>query len=85
MRKEISNNNLEEPKMSPVFKTLLNASIWILFIKGVLVALVTIFTFGRAYLNGEPTPMVGVLACVAGTFAFTMACVAIWIRRKIEL
>jgi hypothetical protein len=70
--------------MSPVFKTLVNISIWILFTKGILIALVTLYTFGRVYLNGEGTPMVGVVSCIAGTFAFISACAAIWIRRKIE-
>jgi hypothetical protein len=70
--------------MPPVFKTVVDASIWILFVKGLLIASVTVFTFGRAYLAGEATPAVGVAACAAGTFAFGMTCVAIWIRKHIE-
>ena len=70
--------------MPPVFKNIVNASVWILFIKGILIALVTVFTFARAYLDGEATPLVGVAACAARTFAFTMACVAVLIRRKLD-
>jgi hypothetical protein len=70
--------------MQPIFKSVVSASIWILFIKGVLIMLVTLFTFAQAYLNGKATPMTGVAACAAGTFAFAMACVAVLIRRKIE-
>ncbi len=70
--------------MSPVLKTIVNASVWILFIKGILIALVTVFTFARAFVDGKATPLVGVAACVAGTFAFTMACVAVLIRRKLD-
>ena len=70
--------------MPSVFKTIVNASIWILFIKGILIALVTIYTFGRAFLIGGGTPIIGVVSCIAGTFAFIMACVAVWIRRKLE-
>jgi hypothetical protein len=70
--------------MPPVFKTIVNTSIWILFMKGVLLVLVTLYTFGRAYLNGEKTPIVGLLACAAGTFAFSMTCVVVWIRKKLE-
>jgi hypothetical protein len=70
--------------MPPVFKTIVNVSVWILFIKGILLALVTFYTFGRAYLNGEGTPIVGIASCAAGTFAFTMTCIAVWIRRKLE-
>jgi hypothetical protein len=47
--------------MPPVFKTIINASVWILFIKGVLIAFVTMYTMSRAYLAGETTPMVGVV------------------------
>jgi hypothetical protein len=70
--------------MPPIFKTIVNASIWILFVKGILLALVTFYTFGRAYLGGEGTPMIGLASCAAGTFAFTMACVAVWVRHKLE-
>ncbi len=70
--------------MPPVFKTIVNASVWILFGKGLLIVLVTIYTFARAYLRGDPTPVAGVLACAAGTFAFGMACVAVLIRRKLD-
>jgi hypothetical protein len=70
--------------MSPVFKTIVNASVWILFVKGILIAMVTVFTFTRAYIEGEATPLVGVAGCAAGTFAFTMACVAVLIRRKLD-
>jgi hypothetical protein len=70
--------------MPPVFKTIINASVWILFVKGVLIALVTMYTMSRAYLAVETTPMVGVAACAAGTFAFAMTCVAALIRHKVE-
>jgi len=44
---------------------------------------VTIYTFAAAYLSGEPTPIVGVASCAAGTFALTMTCVAVWIRSRL--
>lgn len=46
--------------MPPIFKTIVTACLCILFIKGVLIAFVTIYTMGHAYLAGEATPMVGV-------------------------
>ena len=46
--------------MPPVFKNIINISVWILFIKGLLIAIVTIYTIGKALLAGETTPMVGV-------------------------
>lgn len=70
--------------MPPVYRTFVDASIWILFVKGLLIAAVTVYTFGKAYLAGEATPAVGVAACAAGTFAFGMTCVAVWIRKTLE-
>ena len=69
--------------MPPIFKTIVTACVWILFIKGVLIALVTMYTMSRAYLVGEATPMVGVAGCAAGTFAFAMTCYAAQIRHKL--
>ena len=69
--------------MPHIFKTIITASVWILFFKGVLIAFVTIYTMSQAYLAGETTPMVGVAACAAGTFAFAMTCVAAWIRHQV--
>lgn len=70
--------------MPPAFKTIINISVWVLFIKGLLIAMVTVYTVGRAFMAGEATPMVGVAACAAGTFAFSMTCLAVWIRHKVE-
>jgi hypothetical protein len=70
--------------MRPVYRIVVDASIWLLFIKGLLIALVTFYTFGRAYLAGETTPAVGVAACAAGTIALGMACLAVWIRKTVD-
>jgi len=70
--------------MPPVFKTIVNASVWILFVKGILLVFVTFYTFSRAYLDGRGTPIIGIASCAAGTFAFGMACVTVWIRKKLE-
>ena len=70
--------------MPPVFKTIINISVWILFAKGLLIALATLYTAGKAFLDGETLPMVAVAACAAGSFAFILACVAVWIRKRVE-
>ena len=70
--------------MPPVFKTIISASVWILFVKGVLIAAATLYTAGKALLDGETLPMVAVASCAAGSFAFILACVAAWIRKKVE-
>ena len=56
--------------MPPIFRKIITVSVWLLFIKGLLIACVTLYTMSRAYLAGEPTPMTGVAGCAAGTFAF---------------
>lgn len=66
-----------------LYVKLIDISIWILFIKGLLLIPVTFYTFGKAFLSGEPTLFVGIASCAAGTLAFGMACFAIWIRSKI--
>jgi len=68
--------------MKPIFKILLNISIWILFAKGLLLIPVTFYTFSQALLYGKISPMVGIASCAAGTFAFAMACLAIGIRDR---
>ena len=70
--------------MKPIFKTLLNLSIWILFVKGLLLIPVTFYTFGLAFLYGELSPILGIASCAASTFAFSMACLAIWIRDHMQ-
>ena len=70
--------------MPPVFKTIINVSIWILFVKGLLIAIATLYTASRAFLTGETLPIVAVVACAVGSFAFIMACVAVWLRQKVE-
>jgi len=70
--------------MPSIFKTIISISVWLLFIKGLLLIPVTVFTFSRAYLNGDPTPLVGVVACAGGTFALVSACAAAWIRKVVD-
>jgi hypothetical protein len=71
-------------KMKSNFKALISVMVWILFIKGLLLMPVTFYTFGQAYLNGEPTPLVGVASCAGGTFALLSACLAAWIRKAMD-
>ncbi len=70
--------------MNQTYKTMLNLAIWILFIKGLLTIPVTFYTMGQALLGGKISPIIGIASCAAGTFSFAMACVAIFIRNKIN-
>ena len=70
--------------MRPAYMRLVDASICLMFIKGLLIVAVTIYTFAHAYQARQATPAVGVAACAAGTLAFGMTCVAVWIRSRLE-
>lgn len=70
--------------MRRVRLAIVDTSIALLFTKGPLLVPVTVYTFTRAYLAREPTPLVGVASCAAGTFAFAMACFAAWVRRQLD-
>jgi hypothetical protein len=70
--------------MSPIFKNILNITIWILFIKGIVLVPITLYTTYQAYLTDGTMSLVGLASCATGTFAFTMACFIIWIKHKVE-
>jgi len=74
----------EEMNTPPIFKKTINLIIRVLLIKGILLIPVTFYRIGRAYLADETTPMVGIVSCAVGTFAFAMAGIAIWIRHIIN-
>ena len=65
-------------------KGIVTTSIWILFLKGLLVAFVTSYTISTALWAGETTPMVGVAGCAVGSLAFILACVGVWIRKTLD-
>jgi hypothetical protein len=64
-------------------RAVVDVSIALLFVKGLVLIPVTIYTFARAYRAGEPTPATGVASCAAGTVALGMTCVAVWIRKQL--
>jgi len=70
--------------MPNVFKTIINISVWMLFLKGLLAVVLTLYTVIVALTDGETIPIVAVGGCAVGSFAFILACVAAWIRRKVE-
>ena len=70
--------------MTSTLKKIITLCIWLLFLKGLLLIPVTFYTIGRAYLAGQPTPLVGIASCAAGTFAFVSACLAAWIRHAVD-
>jgi hypothetical protein len=65
-------------------RAVVDASIGLLFVKGLLLIPVTLYAFARAYLAKEGTPAVGVASCAAGSFALGMACVGVWVRKQLD-
>ena len=55
-----------------------------LFLKAVLATVVTLYFLIKIFVDGEGLSMVVVVSCAVGCFAYILACVAAWIRQKIE-
>jgi hypothetical protein len=70
--------------MSKAYKTILDIAIWLLFIKGLLTIPLTFFTIGQALLGGKYSPIIGIASCAAGTLAFAMASLAVYLRSRIQ-
>jgi hypothetical protein len=71
-------------KMPSNFKSLINVSVWFLFLKGLMAVVLTIYTVIVALLRSEAIPMTAVASCAVGSFAFILSCLAVWIRQKVE-
>jgi hypothetical protein len=69
--------------MPHIFKTIINISVWMLFLKAVLATLVTLYFLIMVFVDGEKLSMVVVASCAVGCFAYILACVAAWIRQKV--
>lgn len=70
--------------MPPIFKTIITISVWMLFLKGLLAVILTLYIVIVALVDGDKIPVVAVGGCAVGSFAFILACVAAWIRQKVE-
>jgi hypothetical protein len=70
--------------MPHIFKTIINISVWMLFLKAVLATGVTLYFLIKVFVDGEDLPMVVVASCAVGCFAYILACVAVWIKKKFE-
>ncbi len=69
--------------MPGIFKTIINISVWMLFLKAVLATLVTLYFLIKVFVDGTDLPMVVVVSCAVGCFAYILACLAAWIRQKV--
>ena len=70
--------------MPNVFKTIINISVWLLFFKGLLAVVLTLYVVLKALMDGDTIPMLAAAGCAVGSFAFILACLAAWIRKKVE-
>jgi hypothetical protein len=70
--------------MPHIFKTIINIAVWMLFLKAVLATLVTLYFLIMTFVDGEKLSMVVVASCAVGCFAYILACIAVWIRQKVE-
>jgi H+/gluconate symporter-like permease len=72
-------------KMPSIFKKLVSISVWVLFIKGLLDIVVG---GGSAWASvvrgGGGNPALGVMVSGLGVTALILACVAAWLRKKLE-
>jgi len=70
--------------MPPIFKTIINVSVWLLFLKAVLATGVTLYFLIKIFVDSEKLSMVVVASCAVGCLAYILACIAAWIRQKVE-
>lgn len=70
--------------MPPIFKAVITISVWVLFIKGLIAAVVGCVMTGIAVMWGDTPSMVYVAVSGCGVAALTLTCVAAWLRQKVE-
>jgi len=70
--------------MPNIFKALISISVWVLFLKGCAGVIITCIIVGSAMSAGETPPIEGAFSCAVASFAFILACVAAWIRQKVD-
>lgn len=66
------------------YTIIMDVIIWVLFFKGILLIPITLYVTWKALFRGKYSLSVGIASCVAGTFAFSMSCVALWLKSKLE-
>jgi hypothetical protein len=67
--------------MSPVFKTIITISIWVLFIKGLIASVVGCVLTGIAIMGGNTPLMVYAAISCVGIASLILACVAVKLRK----
>ena len=71
--------------MPQIFKAIISISVWVLFVKGCMAVLAsTLLVFmARPMMTGD-VPLADVGMGGVGVVALILACVAAWIRQKVE-
>ena len=70
--------------MPPIFKAVITISVWVLFIVGWCATISTGIVMVSTSEMPQTMPMAAVVNGIGGCVAFILACVAAWIRKKVE-
>jgi hypothetical protein len=65
-------------------KAIINISICLLFLKGLLAVGLTLYIIIKELSASGTYSMLAPAGCAVASFAFILACLAIWIRKKVE-
>jgi hypothetical protein len=70
--------------MSPALKAVMTIIVWVLFIKGLIAAVVGCVTVGMAIMRGDAPAMGYVAVSIVGVVALISASVAAKLRKMVE-
>jgi len=70
--------------MPPIFKALVSISVWVLFIIGFIATITTGIVMASTSEMPQTMPMAVVVNGIGGCVSFFLACVAAWLRKKLE-
>lgn len=70
--------------MSPIFKALINISIWVLFVKGFVAAIIGCVLSGMAILGGREPLMVYAAMSSVGIASLFLACLVIKFKKTAD-
>jgi hypothetical protein len=70
--------------MPPIFKALITIIVWSLFIIGCIATITTGIVMASTNEMPQTMPLAAVVNGIGGCFAFILACVAAWLRKKVE-
>ena len=70
--------------MPPIFKAVITISVWVLFIKGLIAAVVGCVMTGIVIMGGHTPSIAYPAISIVGIAALILACVGVWLRKTVE-